>query len=326
MRKICESIIVMAVLLFFTIMILSNSNVVLDAVSFAIEIWKTSVFPSLFPFFVVSTFLINYGFVELSSEVFKNVMWYLFHMNGNAAFAFIMSIISGFPSSAKYTRELYLNGKINKKEATKLLMFSHFSNPLFILGTVSVLFLNNKEVGILILSSHYICNIIIGILLRNYAPSVKDLEKISLKNAILKMHEKRINSNKTFGQIMSKAISDSIETLLLVLGTITVFLTITSIINNILHEPPYYQAIINGIIEMTQGLKYVGMLTIPLKLKTILATMILSFGGLSVHIQIISILSDTDLPYLPFFLARIFHAILSGVLVYFSFDIFTLLL
>ena len=64
---------------------------------------------------------------------------------------------------------------------------------------------------------------------------MKDLEKISLKNAILKMHEKRINSNKTFGQIMSKAISDSIETLLLVLGTITVFLTITSIINNILH-------------------------------------------------------------------------------------------
>ena len=33
---------------------------------------------------------------------------------------------------------------INEFEATKLLMFTHFSNPLFILGTISLLFLNNS--------------------------------------------------------------------------------------------------------------------------------------------------------------------------------------
>ena len=50
---------------------------------------------------------------------------------------------------------------------------------------------------------------------------------------------------------------------------------------------------------MTQGLKYISVLNIPLKFKATLSTMILSFGGLSVHMQIIGILSDTDIEYLP---------------------------
>lgn len=326
MKKICESIIIVLILLFFGFEILTNSQVVLDAVSFAMNIWQTSIFPSLFPFFVLSEFLVNYGFVEFISEIFKNVMYFLFHMNGYASFAFMMSIISGFPSSAKYTRELYRSGKITRQEASKLLTFTHFSNPLFILGTVSILFLKNKDIGILILFCHYIVNIFIGLLFRGYAPSKKDTTRVSFKKAIFKMHEKRISSHSTFGNVMSNAVMRSIQTLLLVLGTVTVFLVITTVIDANVLIPPYYQAILNGMIEMTQGLKYVGLLPYPLKMKAILAVMMISFGGFSVHMQILSILSDTDIPYFPFLVARIFHAAIAGLLMYFLFDPFTLLL
>ena len=37
---------------------------------------------------------------------------------------FVMSIISGFPSNAKYTRELLNQGLIDENEATKILMFT----------------------------------------------------------------------------------------------------------------------------------------------------------------------------------------------------------
>lgn len=326
MKKILSSILIISVLIFFAIEILIGSDTVLEAVQFSLNIWQTNIFPSLFPFFVLSELLIHYGFVELVSELFKNVMQKLFRINGYASFVFIMSIISGFPSSAKYTRELYLSGKLNKDEAAKLLTFTHFSNPLFILGTVSILFLKNKEVGLLILFCHYIVNIIIGLLFRNYAPSKCAYDKISFKEAILMMHKKRIANASSFGSVISNAVLNSIQTLLLILGTVTIFLVITTIIDNNLSLSQYYQAIINGTVEMTQGLKYVSLLEIPLKLKSILTVMILSFGGFSVHMQILSILSDTEIKYLPFLSARLLHAALSGVLIYILFDIWLILL
>ena len=98
------------------------------------------------------------------------------------------------------------------------------------------------------------------------------------------------------------------------------FLIVTTIIDNTLNLNTYYQSILNGFIEMTQGLKYVSQLAIPLKLKSIITVMILSFGGLSVHMQVISILSDTKIKYLPFFTARILHSAIAGILIYLLFD------
>lgn len=326
MKKILESIFIITILIFLGIEILIGSEAVLNVTQFSIEIWKSNIFPSLFPFFVLSELLIHYGFVELVSELFRNIMYKLFRINGYASFVFIMSIISGFPSSAKYTRELYINGKLNKEEASKLLTFTHFSNPLFILGTVSILFLKNKDVGILILLCHYIVNIVIGLLFRNYAPSKLEYKKISIKNAILMMHKKRIANATSFGKLISTTILNTLQTLLIILGTVTIFLIITTILDTRLPLNQYYQSIINGAVEMTQGLKYVSLLEIPLKLKSILTVMILSFGGLSVHMQILSILSDTDIKYLPFLTARLLHSALSGLLLYFLFDLWIILI
>jgi len=60
---------------------------------------------------------------------------------------------------------------------------------------------------------------------------------------------------------------------------------------------------------------------IPLKLKCVLSVMILSFGGLSVHMQIVSIISDTKIKYFPFLLSRILHSIVSGLMLYLLFNI-----
>lgn len=320
MKKVIPTISILIILVFVTFEILTESESILNAVSFSFNIWKENVFPSLFPFFVLSDLLINYGFIELIGEIFKPIMNRIFKTKGVGAFALIMSLISGFPSSAKYIKELYNKNLIDEKEATKLLMFTHFSNPLFILGTISLLFLNNKEVGLLILICHYLGNIIIGIIFRNYYPSKEETKKTSLKNIINKISDNRIKNGKKFGEIITNALLNSINTLILILGVITMFLVITTIIDNNININSFHQSILNGFIEMTQGLKYVSIQEVPLKLKCIISTMIISFGGLSVHMQIISILSDTKIKYLPFLTARIIHALISSLLVFFIFD------
>lgn len=321
MKKKVTSIIIMLTLTFICLEILTSSNEILESVKFSITIWSNNIFPSLFPFFILSEFFINYGFVEFMSELFKPVMIKLFKTDSKCAFIFIMSILTGFPSNAKYTRELYQNNSIDKKQATKILTFTHFSNPLFILGTLSISFLNNKEVGLLILSIHYFTNIMLGIIFKNYYPTNEKNSKISLKKAFNNMHIHRINNSNNFSNIMINSILNTINTLLLILGVITIFLVITTIINSNINLNNYNQSILNGFVEMTQGLKYISILNIPLKFKATLSTMILSFGGLSVHMQIIGILSDTEIEYIPFLTARILHSAISSILVFILFDI-----
>ena len=322
MQKNIFNIIVMSLLLFITFQLLISSKSIFDSVLFSFNIWKNSIFPSLFPFFVLSDVLVNYGFVELTGNLFKPIIYKLFKVKGEAAYIFIMSMLSGFPSSAKYIRELYFNKKIDENEGTKILMFTHFSNPLFILGTISISFLNNKQVGILVLLCHYITNIIIGIIFKNYCPSKNENIKFSLKDSLSAMTKYQLNNKKTFGNIFNHAITTSIDTLLLILGTMTTFLIITTIIDNNLNINDLCQAILNGLIEMTQGLKYVSLLNVSLKIKAIISTILISFGGICVHLQIISILSDTKIKYLPFLLSRIIHSVISGFLVYILFDFF----
>ena len=321
MRQIIKTVVILSLLVFVGIEILTESKSILEAVNFSFSIWKDNVFPSLFPFFVLSELFINYGFIELLGEIFRPFMNKVFKTKGVGAFALFMSLISGFPSSAKYIRELNQKNLINENEASKLLMFTHFSNPLFILGTISLLFLNNKDVGLLILICHYLGNFIIGIIFRNYYPSNEANNKISIKKVLQDISQKRVKDKRSFGEIMTSALLNSINTLILILGVVTMFLVITTIIDNNINLNSFHQSILNGFIEMTQGLKYVSLQEVPLKLKCILSTMIISFGGLSVHMQIIGILSDTKIKYLPFLTARVIHAVISSFLVFFLFDL-----
>ena len=196
-------------------------------------------------------------------------------------------------------------------------MFTFFPNPLFVLGPLALQFLNNKTAGIIILISCYLSNILIGIIFRNFNPSYNK-DKINFKNALTKINNKRISNN--FGKIITNSLVSSINTLLLILGVITFANVITTIIDKNINLNNYYQSILNGFIEMTQGLKHISILEIPLKLKTTLSGMIISFGGISTHLQIISILSDTDIKYFPFLVSRILQTVLSILFIYFTFD------
>lgn len=302
MKKHLNSL-VMLLLLYITLQVLNNHTEVTNSILFSFKIFKNNVFPNIFPFLIISGLLINYGFVDICSKIFSPIMKKLFRINGNASFIFIMSLLSGFPSNAKYTKELYLNGCLDEIEATKILMFTHFSNPLFIIGTISV-FLNSQRIAIIILICHYITNIIIGLLFRN---------------AFISDENKSINKTipKNFGLALSSTIMSCINTLLLIFGTITVFLIITTLLSKQLPLPSFYQSILSGIFEMTQGLKYTSLLDISLKTKAILMTMFISFGGLSVHMQVLSIISDTKIRYQPYLIARLLHCSIAGLLVYF---------
>lgn len=317
MSKKIYNYLVLVILLILCIEMLQNSLLVISAVQNAYNIWANNVFPSLFPFFVISSILIGINFPRVLGEITKPLMNKLFKIKSDTAFIFIMGLLSGSPSNAKYAREMYLNGSITLNDANKILIFTHFSSPIFILGTMTT-FLNNKSIGIYILVIHYITNVIMGLFIRNINPNKDEISKISLKKVLYEAS----NSTDNISSIVTKSIVSSINTIIMILGVISISTVLIAIINNSINLSKLSECIISGLIEMTNGLRILGTLDISLKLKTTIGIFFISFGGLSVHLQVISIINDTKIKYKYYFLARIIHAFVASALAYLLFDIF----
>ena len=297
------NILIIIITCYFTINFLLNKELIFNTVSFSLNMWVNNLIPSLFPFFILTDILISYNFTKYLPKFLINFLKNLFHIKKEAVLVFLLSMISGFPSNAKNTRKLYDMKILNKDEASHLLIFTHFSNPLFILGTVSIFFFNKPYLGIIILLSHYISNIILGIIFRN-------------NNFNLEDQPTTYDNNLFFGEIFIKAIKSAIDTILLICGTLTCFLIIATILINQIDLSSKAQIIIKSILEITIGLKELSLYNLNDLYICLLTSFIISFGGLSVHMQVKAQLIDTDISYKPFFIGRIYQALISAVLAY----------
>ena len=84
----------------------------------------------------------------------------------------------------------------------------------------------------------------------------------------------------------------------------------------------YSKMIVKSLLEITMGLKDLSLLNIDIMFKTMLASFFLSLGGMSILMQVISQLADTNISIKPYLIGRIYQAIISFVLAYFLFLLF----
>ena len=310
MKNIYKNLLIIIILLFIFFEILFNKLIIINTVMESLNIWVKAIIPSLFPFFVISDLLITYNFIDYIPNKIKKYICRLLNISDSALSILILSMVSGFPSNGRNTHNLYNKGKISKEEASYILMYTHFSSPVFILTTCSLIYLRSEKLGIILLLSHYLSNVIIGILFRN-------INNPSLDNFTIKEHK---SQNFTINLI--KSIRSSIDSLLLILGILTVFLIISSLIINIIHSNLYTSAIIRSILEMTLGLKYIANLNISMMHKVILFSAILSFGGLSVHMQVMAQIVEDKISCKYYLIGRIFQVLFSIILSFIFYKIF----
>lgn len=293
-----KNIIIIICSLFFLVNLIIYRNLVFDTVGFSLNIWITSLLPALFPFFIVSDILINYDVIKYFPKVIRNSIKYLFNVSDNGLVIILLSMLSGFPSNARNIKNMYLDKKITKEEGEHLLYFTHFSNPMFILGTIPLI-LNSNKISKYILISHYLANIILGICLRKYN-RVNDSNNSNYKE-----------DKHNFGLVLTTSIRKSLDSVLSILGTLTVFLIISTLLINFFNLDNTSSLLIKSILELTSGLKELGSYNLLNKYLFIISSCILSFGGLSVHMQVINELVDTDISYKNYFIGRILQVVLS---------------
>lgn len=309
MKRKLYSITIIFIIILLIISIFTNSNILTSTISFSTNLFIKNIFPSLFPMFVISKILVEIGLPKVLGNIFKKPMNFLFKTKGEGAFIFFMSMITGFPSSAKYIDDMLDKKMITIKDSEKILMFTFFSNPLFIVNTVGNIFFNNINFGFIILISHILGNIIIGLLFRNYNKNVLTNDN-STKLSLKYMHNK-INDINIF-KLLFDSIKDSLDILINIFGIVTFILIIINLLFS--NSNSIITILSSGIAEMTTGLKYLSLSNLDINLKLLISMFFISFGGLSVHFQIMSILNKRKVKYLPFLIARILHGIISVLL------------
>ena len=198
-------------------------NETLSASKRGLDIWTSSVFPSLLPFFVMGEILIGFGVVHFIGVLFEPVMKPIFNVPGVGSFIWAMGMASGYPAGAKFTARMRQEGQLNKVQAERLIAFTNASNPLFIIAVVSVSFLKAPRLGLLLVIAHYGSNLIVGLFMRFYKIEAQSqVRSTSNKNiwrrAFETLHQTRIEQNKPFGKLFGDAVIHSVQTLLMIGG------------------------------------------------------------------------------------------------------------
>ena len=288
MKKKYQTNIILSFLITILTLYIINSKLITSSILEYTNLFITKLFPTSFLLFTFSSLLINFNFIENLSKITKK--------NSSVFYITIMSLISGFPSGTKYTSDLYNKKYISKETANNILTYTHFPNPLFILGPVSNL-IQSQILSIKLLLSIILANTITAIIFHK-----KDQSSIILNNTPL-----------TFSKALNNSILSALKTQILIYGTSLFFYLISCLITTYLILPPFFYIITNGIFDLTKGIFSAALLQNNITSSYLILTFI-SFGSLSIHIQIKSILTDTSLSYKYFCIGRIISTIISIII------------
>ena len=335
--KIKRNILVLVFLGFCaSLLLFSTSN--LPAIKKGLTLWANSVVPSLFPFFVATELLMNTNFVTILGRFLTKIMKPFFNIRGEGAFGFIMGLISGYPVGAKIACDFRENNICSKEECERLLSFTNNSGPLFIVGTVGISMFGNSTIGLLLLITHILACITVGIIFRFWKYNSSSSDYISNKNSNYKKYKNVTFSN--LGEILGKSISNSISTVLVIGGFVVIFSSIISILKssgilnsliftltpifNFLHiDNSFIYGILTGLLEITNGISSISNINIKaISINVIITAFLLGFGGLSVLLQVLSITSKTDLSIKPYIYGKLLHGVLATFYTFVAIKIF----
>lgn len=296
---------------------------------------------------MLSELLLGFGIVHFLGTLLNPLMRPLFRVPGSGGFVFAVSCASGYPTGAKLTAQLWEQKLVTREEGERLVAFTTSSDPIFMIGAVSVGFFHNVAIAPLLVASHYAAAFLVGMLMRFHGGTAKgpqpDISSASpseqiprnrLVRAIYAMHEARKADGRVFGELLRHAVSSSLRLIIIVGGLVVFFSVIMELLvqtgwlgglygitEQLLRysglPPSLSPSMVGGLFEVTLGAKEAGGVStsIPLIYKVAAAAFVLSWGGLSVHAQIMSILSNTPMRYGPFLFARAIHALIAPVLV-----------
>ena len=305
--------VILCFFLFITIILVTISpSKYITTTFFGIKTWATIVLPSLFFFFILTKLLMQSKTSFIITSSFDKAFSKLYNVKNYSGYIFLMSSLSGYPLGAKLTYEFYNQKLITKNEAKRLLSFCSTSGPMFIIGSVGVGLFLNQKLGIIIFLSHILSALINGLIYRK-----RDKEE-KYKEDENKLIYKKENLPTIKKENLNDIMYNTIISVLMIGGYITICFAFLEVISSLqilnLINVPILQSIIKGIIEVTNGCVSLSTINCSIKVLCVIITSLISFGGISIHLQNYMFFSKIGISYKYFLLTKVTHTIISIIL------------
>ena len=172
------------------------------------------------------------------------------------------------------------------------------------------------------------------------------LKKSKSSSNFYKYNSKKSNEQKVYasfsnlGEILAQSITSSISTILLIGGFVVIFSSIISILNvsRLLNglefilspfftffnvDSNFIHGLLTGLLEITNGINAISSIACKkLSINIIFSAFLLGFGGISVLLQVWSIVSKTDLSIKPYIYGKLLHGLFAAFYTFLFINIF----
>ena len=311
-------------LLCATLALLADPQSALEAARNGLELCGNVIIPSLFPFFVLSSLVVDLGLAGYLGRLLERVMRPLFRVNGACASALALGFIGGYPVGARTAISLYQNGMCSRTEAQRLLAFCNNSGPAFILGVVGAGVFASSRVGVLLCLAHALASVCVGVLFRFYPGDGKG-RRGGGAPAAPRFQARRFTAVFT-GAVKNSFLSTLNICAFVIFFTVVLQMLVTTgvlpgmarllglLLSPLGLTEEWARRLLTGLVEISSGVwtltgegTFRGRLT--------MAAFLLGWAGLSVHCQVLSFLGDSGLSARTYLAGKLLHGGLSALFV-----------
>lgn len=254
-------------------------------------LWYQIVFPTLFPFMLVTSLLMASGGLHLISRIFSGLFRRIFRVSENGTFAVLAGFLCGYPMGAKVTADLMRSGRISFEEGRYLLSFCNNTSPIFILNFIVWKTFGREDLAVPTLSILFLSPVLLSFLFRRLYLKGNDC-----------FHspdtEKKPAARLDFSTL-DTCMMNSFESIVKVGGYIILFSVLITLLDELPGSHPIILAV-SPLLEVTNGIM---MLDSTIKDFSVCYPAVLaltSFGGFCSVAQTQCMLQGTGLKILPY--------------------------
>lgn len=255
----------------------------------AISMWLNAIVPVMLPFYIFSDFIKRTG--DLSRLPVR-------------IYPMAAAFLSGYPMGAKITADFVKEKKITAEQGKYVLSYSFITGPAFILFTAGEL-IGSRKAAVIMAAAHYTGALINGLLYRQKLPAAS-------------VRQDKTAARRDYLENFTGAILDGFRAMAMILAYVMVFMIGLNILEHLnffdIIENETAEATVKGIFEMTVGVNLIGTLPCGLPLKTVLSSFVISFGGLSVAGQAMSMTRGSGIGIRDILKIKTTHGLISAVI------------
>lgn len=253
--------------------------------------------PSLYPFMVLSVFIVKSGLAGKLGAALEKPTQALFRLPGAAAASIIMSVVGGFPAGARSAAALAEAGLVTQTQAERMMYYCVNAGPSFLITAVGVGFLHSAQAGAILFASQLISFLVMGIV--SGAFSRKEPEP--------KYRQKKEAPSGTAQALIDSA-ADAAYSTLMMCCLVILFAAGMNLLRGAI-SIPLLSVACSAALEVTGGCADLARFSAPLWV----FAFAVGWSGVCVHLQVLACLGRAKIRKGRFVLCRLAQGTISAV-------------